>query len=90
MRGGAGRGGAGRGGPGSLTPREQQLLAGLCAGLSFDQVATALGLSTLTVRGYSRGLYGKLQVRSRAEAVRRAWQLGLVDRATGPAASLGG
>jgi DNA-binding NarL/FixJ family response regulator len=78
---------AGRGGPSlptlggeTLTPRERELLLELCTGSPYKQIAGRLGLSTATVRGYSRSLYAKLDVHSRGEAVHKAAQAGLTQR----------
>ena len=64
----------------TLTPRERELLLELCTGSSYKQIAGRLGLSTATVRGYSRSLYAKLDVHSRGEAVHKAAQAGLTHR----------
>jgi DNA-binding NarL/FixJ family response regulator len=64
----------------TLTSRERELLLELCTGSTYRQIATRLGLSTATVRGYSRSLYAKLDVHSRGEAVHKASQAGLTAR----------
>jgi DNA-binding CsgD family transcriptional regulator len=64
----------------ALTPRERELLLELCTGSTYKQIAGRLGLSTATVRGYSRSLYAKLDVHSRGEAVHKAAQAGLAQR----------
>ncbi|MDT7667388.1 MAG: hypothetical protein QOC74_171 [Pseudonocardiales bacterium] len=61
----------------TLTPRERELLLELCTGSTYKRIAGRLGLSTATVRGYSRSLYAKLDVHSRGEAVHKAAQVGL-------------
>ena len=61
----------------TLTSRERELLLELCTGSTYRQIAIRLGLSTATVRGYSRNLYAKLDVHSRGEAVHKASQAGL-------------
>jgi len=61
-----------------LTPRESQVLRCLVKGMSYKAVAGALGISIDTVRSHIRTVYGKLQVHSVAEAVRRALREGLV------------
>jgi DNA-binding NarL/FixJ family response regulator len=61
-----------------LTPREAQVLRCLVQGMSYKAVAGALGISIDTVRSHIRTVYGKLQVHSVAEAVRRALREGLV------------
>ncbi|MFE4664663.1 LuxR C-terminal-related transcriptional regulator [Streptomyces sp. NPDC056716] len=59
-----------------LSPREVELLRELAGGRSYKEIAGRLRLSTATLRGYSRGLYAKLGVHSRAEAVAKATQSG--------------
>jgi DNA-binding NarL/FixJ family response regulator len=61
-----------------LTDRELELLACLVHGMSYKAAARALGISIDTVRSHIRGVYGKLQVHSVAEAVSRALREGLV------------
>ncbi len=61
-----------------LTPREQDVLRCLVQGMSYKQAGRALGIRIDTVRTYIRGIYGKLQVHSVAEAVGRAIREGLV------------
>jgi DNA-binding NarL/FixJ family response regulator len=55
-----------------LTDRELQVLRALVEGLSYKQVADALGISMGTVRTHIVSIYRKLQVHSVAEAVTRA------------------
>ncbi len=55
-----------------LSPRELQMLEALAQGLSYKDVARRLDLSIHTVGDYVKGLYRKLQVSSRGEAVSRA------------------
>jgi DNA-binding NarL/FixJ family response regulator len=50
-------------------------------GLSVRQAARALGLTDSTVKGYVRGLFAKLGVHSRTEALYRARTLGVLDSA---------
>ncbi len=52
-----------------LTPRERQLLGQLARGLTNNEIAEVLGVSTNTVKFHLRNLYDKLDVRNRAEAV---------------------
>ena len=61
-----------------LTDRERQVLACLVRGMSYKAVAGSLDISIDTVRSHIRGVYGKLQVHSVAEAVSRALREGLV------------
>ena len=60
-----------------LTPRERQILQRL-AGRRDKQIAAELGLSAYGVRYHLRNLFAKLGARSRAEALRRARELGLI------------
>lgn len=55
-----------------LTQRERDVLSCLVRGMSYKAVARSLGISIDTVRSHIRGVYGKLQVHSVAEAVSRA------------------
>ncbi len=61
-----------------LTDREREVLRGLVDGLSYKQVADALGVSPNTVRTHVKALYRKLQVQNVAEAVSRAIRQRLV------------
>ena len=62
-----------------VSPREAAVLGCLVRGLSTDDTARELFVSRNTVKSQTSSLYRKLGVRSRAEAVRRAHQLGLVE-----------
>lgn len=53
----------------SLSPREAQVLEALAQGLSYKDVARRFELSIHTVGDYVKGLYRKLRVNSRGEAV---------------------
>lgn len=67
----------------SLTPREQEVLALVCHGLSNKEIAQRLYLSVRTVENHLANIYGKLGVRSRTEAavlaVQRGWMGSSVD-----------
>jgi DNA-binding NarL/FixJ family response regulator len=54
-----------------LTRRESDVLAYFVEGFTYQEVAVALGVSPLTVHGYAKSLYEKLDVTSKAEAA--AW-----------------
>ncbi|MBL8311579.1 MAG: response regulator transcription factor [Burkholderiales bacterium] len=56
--------------PGSpLSERELDVLTGISKGFSYVEVATALGITTNTVRTHVRKIYDKLAVNSRLEAL---------------------
>lgn len=61
-----------------LTDREHSILRALCGPLSQREIGAELYLSMNTVKGYSKSLYRKLDVTSRAEAVQRGRDLGLI------------
>jgi DNA-binding CsgD family transcriptional regulator len=61
-----------------LTPRQAEVLRHLAAGASTAQIASALGLSSETVRNHVRGALRALGEHSRLGAVVRARELGLV------------
>jgi DNA-binding NarL/FixJ family response regulator len=62
----------------SLTPRERDVLRELARGLTYEEVARTLEVSTNTVRAHVRSLYEKLGVATRTEAVMTGLRLGLV------------
>ncbi len=62
-----------------LTPAELRVLQHLPTHLSFREIAERLFVSTNTVKTQARAVYRKLDVSSRAEAVERAQQAGLLD-----------
>ncbi|MFM5908347.1 MAG: response regulator [Novosphingobium sp.] len=61
-----------------LSPRERELLEYLARGLSRKEAARIMNLSPYTVAEYVQGIYRKLQVRSRGEAVFEAIQAKLI------------
>ncbi len=61
-----------------LTAREIELLEQLKSGLTYDQVAANLFISSGTVRKHIQNIYGKLQVNNKTEAVQKAVQNRLV------------
>jgi len=60
-----------------LTARETETLSLLARGLTVAEAAQQLGLSAHTVAGYSKIIYQKLHVSTRAEATREAVRRGL-------------
>ncbi|MCW5898790.1 MAG: response regulator transcription factor [Flavobacteriales bacterium] len=58
----------------SLTKREHELVQLLAEGYRYKEIAEKLGLSIETVRTYIRGVYGKLQVHSRTEALNKLFE----------------
>jgi DNA-binding CsgD family transcriptional regulator len=61
-----------------LTAREQDVLEQIAAGRSNRAIASALGISEHTVKFHVSAVLGKLGVSSRAAAIRRGVQRGLV------------
>jgi DNA-binding NarL/FixJ family response regulator len=60
-----------------LSEREREVLALMASGATNREIAERLFLSPHTVKEHTSALYRKLEVRNRAEAVRRAERLGL-------------
>ena len=61
-----------------LSGREREVLGLIAQGSTNREIAARLHLSAYTVKEYTSALYRKLDVRNRAEAVRRAERLGLI------------
>jgi LuxR family maltose regulon positive regulatory protein len=61
-----------------LTGRERDVLRLLAAGLSGPEIASALVMTQNTVKTHLKNLYGKLDVRSRDQALQRARELDLL------------
>lgn len=62
----------------TLTKREREVLQGVAAGLSEKKLAEKLSVSPHTVHAHIKKIYRKLQVGSRAEAVLKARNKGIV------------
>ena len=62
----------------ALSERERDVLRGFERRQHDKQIAAALGLSTYGVRYHIRSLFTKLEAHTRAEAVRRAKELGIL------------
>ncbi|MFO0679179.1 MAG: response regulator transcription factor [Polyangiaceae bacterium] len=65
-------------GPDKLTAREREIVALLCEGRTYVEVATALDLSVGTVQTHVKSVYKKLHVASKAELTALAFRKGLV------------
>jgi LuxR family maltose regulon positive regulatory protein len=63
------------GGESDLTKRELDVLRGLMEGLSYPEIAARLVISSGTVKTHVSHIYGKLGVKGRMEAIRRAREL---------------
>jgi DNA-binding NarL/FixJ family response regulator len=53
----------------ALSKREREVLDGLARGIAYKEIADVLGLSIDTIRMHIKGIYSKLHVHSRGEAV---------------------
>lgn len=65
--------------PEQLTPREQEILELMTAGLTNREIAEKLVISSETVKKHTSSIYGKLSVDNRTEAATRARELDLLD-----------
>lgn len=65
--------------PVALTPREREVLERLARGYSYREVGSHLGMTSHTVAHHVKNIYPKLAVASRAQAVYRALQDGLIS-----------
>ncbi|RYV52713.1 helix-turn-helix transcriptional regulator [Pengzhenrongella frigida] len=61
-----------------LTRKEQEVLGHLADLLGTDEIASAMFVSVNTVRTHVRSILRKLGAARRNEAIRRAWELGLL------------
>lgn len=61
-----------------LSDREHEVLTLIVKGFAYAEIAELLGVSAHTVTTHVRGIYRKLAVHSRGEAVYEALQLGIV------------
>jgi DNA-binding NarL/FixJ family response regulator len=64
-----------------LTVREGEILRSIDRGESVKQTARSLGISPKTVENLQSRLFRKLGVRNRAQAVLRAYELGIIETA---------
>ncbi|MBD0691118.1 response regulator [Streptomyces sp. CBMA123] len=70
-------------GSGELTPREVEVWRLIAGGLDNAAIALALEISQSTVKNHITSLFGKLDVRDRAQAVIAAYESGLVTARAG-------
>lgn len=63
-----------------LTPREEEVIGLIAAGLSNDEIARSAGLSINSIKSYIRSAYRKIEVRTRAQAVVWALRHGCVAK----------
>ncbi len=61
-----------------LSEREREVLRLLANGMSNRDIAEALVITVGTVKWYFNSIYGKLNVRSRTQAVAQAREAGLL------------
>lgn len=62
-----------------LTPRETEVLEVLAQGLSNKEIAKRLHITLSTVKNHVHSILDKLGVRRRREAIRRAYEYGILD-----------
>ena len=63
-----------------LSRRELEVLQLITLGLSNREISDRLFLALTTVKGHNSNIFGKLQVKSRTEAIARAHELGLFQQ----------
>ncbi|MET9572142.1 response regulator [Streptomyces virginiae] len=69
--------------PPDMTPREREIWQLLASGLDNAEIAADLDISVSTVKNHITGIFGKLGVRDRAQAVIAAYESGLVEAGCG-------
>ena len=62
-----------------LTDREKAVLIRMASGMSNQEIARDMGVAVSTVKTHAHHLFAKLEVRSRAQALLKAWQFGLIN-----------
>ncbi|MFE0176628.1 response regulator [Streptomyces sp. NPDC059002] len=68
-----------------LTPREVEVLRLIAAGLDNSEIAQRMEIGVQTVKNHATGIFTKLGVRDRAQAVIAAYETGLVQPGRGGA-----
>ena len=63
-----------------LTPREQDILKLIAAGLANKEIANQLNISVSTVKNHVHNILDKFQVHYRHDAIRHAFDIGLLDK----------
>jgi len=64
---------------GLLTDREEQVLQFLSRGYSYGELAKQMGVTINTIQTHIRGLYAKLEVNSKSQAIEQARQRGFFE-----------
>ncbi len=64
--------------PAPLTPRELEIMRLICKGYSNPEIASELVVTVNTIKKHTSNIYGKLGVRSRTQAIARAYELNLL------------
>ena len=65
---------------GLLTEREEQVLQLLSRGYSYGELAKEMGVTINTIQTHIRGLYAKLEVHSKSQAIFQARQRGFLEK----------
>ncbi len=66
----------------NLTQRELQVLKAIVSDQNDEVAANALGITPRTIRFHLQNIFRKFDVSSRAAAVNKAWQLGILKKTT--------
>jgi LuxR family maltose regulon positive regulatory protein len=64
--------------PASLSARERTIVVLMSHGHTNKSIARALSIAPETVKSHAKRIFQKLEVQTRAQAVYRAWTLGLL------------
>ncbi|MFD4905160.1 response regulator [Kitasatospora purpeofusca] len=75
---------------GELTPREVEVWRLMATGLDNTGIARSMDISHSTVKNHITSIFGKLDVRDRAQAVIAAYESGLITARTGTGDQPGG
>ncbi|MDQ6979658.1 MAG: response regulator transcription factor [Mariprofundaceae bacterium] len=63
----------------NMSPRELEVLTWVAQGYTVQQAAETLGISKHTANDYMKSIYRKLNISCRAEAVSKAFEMGLIQ-----------